>query len=192
MLESMIRSPEPTRAEATDVANAVIDGTSAVMLSAETSVGAYPVEAVRSMAEFAEVAEEASEIFHAARTVEPIAPDAAVMFAAVALAAEVDASALVIPTSTGGTPRACAKYRPRRLIIALAHQPRVASQLALEWGVHPRMMAAMSSTDELVDSSLEAAVEIASLPSGSRVVITAGPSTGRAGATNLIMVREVA
>lgn len=191
MLESMIVAPEPTRAEATDVANAVIDGTSAVMLSAETSVGAYPVEAVRAMAEFAEVAEEASEIFHAAHTVEPIEPDAAVMFAAVALSADIDAAALVIPTSTGGTPRACAKYRPRRLIVALAHHPWVANQLALEWGVHPRLMEAMSSTDELVDRSLEAAREIASLPTGSRVVITAGPSTGRAGATNLIMLREI-
>ncbi|MBA2518005.1 MAG: pyruvate kinase, partial [Solirubrobacterales bacterium] len=183
--------PEPTRAEATDVANAVIDGTSAVMLSAETSVGAYPVEAVRAMAEFAEVAEEASEIFSATHAVEPIEPDAAVMFAAVALSADVDAAALIIPTSTGGTPRACAKYRPRRLIIALAHHPRVANQLALEWGVHPRLMTAMTSTDDLVNSSLEAATEIASLPAGSRVVITAGPSTGRAGATNLIMVREI-
>ena len=191
MLESMIVAPEPTRAEATDVANAVIDGTSAVMLSAETSVGAYPVEAVRAMAEFAEVAEEASEIFSATHAVEPIEPDAAVMFAAVALSADVDAAALIIPTSTGGTPRACAKYRPRRLIIALAHHPRVANQLALEWGVHPRLMTAMTSTDDLVNSSLEAATEIASLPAGSRVVITAGPSTGRAGATNLIMVREI-
>jgi pyruvate kinase len=191
MLESMIVSPEPTRAEATDVANAVIDGTSAVMLSAETGIGAYPVEAVRAMAEFAEVAEEASEIFHATHTVERSEPDAAVMFAAVALASDVDAAALVIPTSTGGTPRACAKYRPRRLIIALAHHPRVANQLALEWGVHPRLMAAMESTDELVDHCIDAAKEIASLPIGSRLVVTAGPSTGRAGATNLILVREI-
>ena len=111
MLESMIDAPEPTRAEATDVANAVIDGTSAVMLSAETGVGAYPVEAVRAMAEFAEVAEEAQEIFHAAHTIDTNEPDTAVMFAAVALGSDVEAAALVIPTSTGGTPRACAKYR---------------------------------------------------------------------------------
>ena len=192
MLESMVAAPEPTRAEATDVANAVIDGTSAVMLSAETGVGAYPVEAVRAMAEFAEVAEEATEIFHADHVIEENEPDTAVMFAAVALGSDVDAAALVIPTSTGGTPRACAKYRPRRHIIALAHIPQVASQLAVEWGVHPRLVPTMSSTDALVDFSLEAATEIASLPTGSRVVITAGPSTGRAGATNLIVLREVA
>jgi pyruvate kinase len=191
MLESMISAPEPTRAEATDVANAVIDGTSAVMLSAETGVGAYPVAAVRAMAEFAEVAEEAAEIFHASNIVDEAQPDAAVMFAAVALASDVEAAALVIPTSTGGTPRACAKYRPRRPIIALAHQEQVANQLALEWGVHPRLLPVFASTDELVDASLEAAREIASLPAGSRVILTAGPSTGRAGATNLILMREI-
>jgi pyruvate kinase len=191
MLESMIVAPEPTRAEATDVANAVIDGTSAVMLSAETGVGAYPVEAVRAMAEFAEVAEEATEIFHAEHVIRADEPDTAVMFAAVALGSDVDAAALVIPTSTGGTPRACAKYRPRRPIIALAHVPQVASQLALEWGVHPRTVPTMHSTDALVDYSVEAAREIAGLPAGARVVITAGPSTGRAGATNLIVLRDI-
>jgi pyruvate kinase len=138
------------------------------------------------------VAEEAQEIFHAAHTIDANEPDTAVMFAAVALGSDVEAAALVIPTSTGGTPRACAKYRPRRPIIALAHHQQVANQLALEWGVHPRLVPTMSSTDALVDFSLEAAREIASLPSGSRVVITAGPSTGRAGATNLIVMRDIA
>jgi pyruvate kinase len=193
MLESMILSPEPTRAEATDVANAVIDGTSAVMLSAETSVGRYPVEAVRSMAEIAEVAEEATEIYHAMRDRRhnEEAPDEAVMYAAVTLGRDVDAAALVIPTSAGGTPRSCAKYRPRRPLIALPHDPRVASQLALEWGVYPRVIGLSASTDELVDQALEAAKEIGGLASGARVVITAGPSTGKTGATNLILLRNV-
>lgn len=113
MLESMIGQPEPTRAEATDVANAVIDGTSAVMLSAETSVGAHPVEAVLMMSQIAEAAEEAP-VIHAARPgpVEPEGPDAAVMHAAVSLAGAVDAVALIVPTSSGSTPRACAKFRP--------------------------------------------------------------------------------
>jgi pyruvate kinase len=194
MLESMIGSPEPTRAEANDVANAVIDGTSAVMLSAETSVGRYPVEAVRSMAEFAEVAEEAEEIFHAHRPDrrrKESRPDEAVMYAAVTLGDDVDAGAIVIPTSTGGTPRACSKYRTPRPLVALAHKPLVANQLALEWGVYPRLMSMTKSTDELVETSVEAAKEIVSLPLGSRVVVTAGPSTGTAGATNLITLREV-
>src|SRR3712207_4079701 len=123
MLESMIQAPEPTRAEVADVANAVIDGTSAVMLSAETSVGRYPVESVGAMAEIALAAEEAPEIHGAARGVIQDTPAAAIMHAAVQLADEVDAAAIVVPTSTGGTPRACAKYRPRRPLVALAHQP---------------------------------------------------------------------
>ncbi len=123
MLESMVSSAEPTRAEAADVANAVIDGTSAVMLSAETSVGAHPVEAVRAMAQIAEAAEEAPFIHGAAHIVEPSGPDAAVMHAAISLADDVDACALIVPTATGGTVRACAKYRHRRPIIALAHEP---------------------------------------------------------------------
>ncbi len=137
MLESMIHAPEPTRAEAADVANAVIDGTSAVMLSAETSVGDYPVEAVRAMAEIAHAAEQAPEIHGRAREVRAETAAAAVMHAAVELADEVEAAALIVPTSTGGAARACAKYRRRRPIIALAYEPRAANQLTLEWGVRP-------------------------------------------------------
>jgi pyruvate kinase len=135
MLESMIQSPEPTRAEVADDANAVIDGTSAVMLSAETSVGRFPVEAVRAMSTIAEAAEEAPEIHGRARDIVQDTPAAAIMHAAVELADEVDAAAIVVPTSTGGTPRACAKYRPRRPLIVLAHQEGVAEQLAIDWGV---------------------------------------------------------
>src|SRR5213078_2602167 len=102
MLESMIQAPEPTRAEAADVANAVIDGTSAVMLSAETSVGSYPVRAVQAMAEIAWAAEESPVIHGRAQNVEPESAASAVMHAAVELAEELDADALVVPTSTGG------------------------------------------------------------------------------------------
>jgi pyruvate kinase len=190
MLESMIVSPEPTRAEATDVANAVIDGTSAVMLSAETSVGAYPAAAVSAMAQLAEAAEESPVIHGAIERVEPANPDAAVMRAAINLAEDVDAAALIVPTSTGGTPRACAKYRRRRPIVALAHETRVARQLALEWGVHPTTMEVAASVDELIDGALERARAFAGLPSGARVVLTAG-RTGTPGATNLVMLREI-
>ena len=190
MLESMIHAPEPTRAEATDVANAVIDGSSAVMLSAETSVGDYPVEAVRAMAQLAQAAEESPVIHGRARASTPDTPAAAVMHAAVELADELDAAALLVPTSVGGAPRACAKYRRRRPIIALAHDPRVADQLTLEWGVYPHSIEVTESVDELIDSALLAAKDFAGLPSGTRVVITAGRRTGATGATNLIMVRE--
>jgi pyruvate kinase len=190
MLESMIRAPEPTRAEATDVANAVIDGTSAVMLSAETSVGDYAVEAVRSMSQIAEAAEEVLEILGRAREIRDT-PAAAVMHAAVELADELDAAALLVPTSGGGSPRACAKYRPRRPIIALPDSQAVANQLALEWGVYPQTMDVTGTVDDLVDRALMTAKQFASLAAGTRVVITAGQRTGTTGATNLIMVREI-
>ena len=135
MLESMISCPLPTRAEAADVFNAIVDGTSAVMLSAETGVGAYPLEAVRTMADIALCAEQ-QEIYCEPRTVRPRA-DEAVMRAAVALARDTNAAALVVPSSRGGTVRACARYRPRRPIYALCDNERVARQLNLEWGVYP-------------------------------------------------------
>ncbi len=190
MLESMIHAPEPTRAEAADVANAVIDGTSAVMLSAETSVGEHPVEAVRAMSQLAEAAEEAPEIHGRARGIRDT-PAAAVMHAAVELADELDAAALLVPTSGGGSPRACAKYRPRRPIIALPDTSAVAAQLTLEWGVYPQTMNVTGSVDELVDRALSTAKEFTGLASGTRVVITAGQRTGTTGATNLILVREI-
>jgi pyruvate kinase len=191
MLESMISAAEPTRAEAADVANAVIDGTSAVMLSAETSVGAHPVEAVLAMAQIAEAAEEAPVIHGAAHEVEPSGPDSAVMHAAIMLADDVDATALIVPTATGGTVRACAKYRRRRPIIALAHDPRVASQLALEWGVRPTTMEVAASVDEMIEAALERARDFAGLNPGDTAILTAGRRTGTPGATNLISMREI-
>jgi pyruvate kinase len=190
MLESMIQAPEPTRAEVADVANAVIDGTSAVMLSAETSVGRYPVDAVRAMATIAEAAEEAPDIHGRARGIVQDTPAAAIMHAAVELADEIDAAAIIVPSSTGGAPRACAKYRPRRPLIVLAHRPGVCEQLALEWGVYPTRMEHSDSVDELIDSALVGARDFAGLEAGEQVVITAGRA-GMAGGTNLIMVREI-
>jgi pyruvate kinase len=193
MLESMIHSPEPTRAEAADVANAVIDGTSAVMLSAETGVGEFPVEAVRAMAEIAAAAEESPVIHGRARGVHPETDTAAatVVHAAVELSSELDAAALVIPTETGGAPRASAKYRPGRPIIALCHDPRVTNQLALEWGVYPTTIEAADNVEEMVENALIAARDFGHVPIGARVVLTSGRQTGTPGATSLIMVREI-
>jgi pyruvate kinase len=192
MLESMIHAPEPTRAEVADVANAVIDGSSAVMLSAETSVGSYPVEAVRTMATIAAAAEEVPEIHGRARTPRGDTVAAAVMHSAVELADAIDAAALVVPTATGGAARACSKYRRRRPIIALAHDPLVAAQLTLEWGVYPASTRVAESVDDMIDEALEAAAEnFAELGSSATVVLTAGRRTGTPGATNLIMVREL-
>ncbi len=191
MLESMIHSPEPTRAEAADVANAVIDGTSAVMLSAETGIGEYPVEAVRAMAEIAHAAEESPVIHGRARGVHPQTSAATVLYAAVQLGEALDAAALVIPTSTGGGARACAKYRADRPIIALVHEEQVGNQLALEWGVIPIGVTVADSVDDLVEGALIAARDLGGVASGASVVLTAGRRTGTPGATSLVMVREI-
>ena len=190
MLESMINAPEPTRAEVADVANAVIDGTSAVMLSAETSVGSYPVEAVKAMAEIALAAEEAPTIGRA-RDDAPDTPAAAVVHSALQLANRLDAVAMVIPTATGGGARACCKYRPRRPIFAFAHDERVARQLNLEWGVYPFPIEIHESVDELVEDALRRTREHGGFAAGATVVLTAGRSTGTPGATSLVMVRDL-
>jgi pyruvate kinase len=113
------------------------------------------------------------------------------MHAAVELAEEIDAAAIIVPTATGGTPRSCAKYRRRRPIVALAHEPQVVNQLAIEWGVYPTHMDAAPSVDEMIEEALMLAREYAGLPSGALVVLTAGRQTGTPGATNLIMVRDI-
>jgi pyruvate kinase len=191
MLESMIHAAEPTRAEATDVANAVIDGTSAVMLSAETGVGEYPVEAVRAMAEIA-MAAETSPVIHGRCTVEDHESAAAsVLHAAVELADDLEAAALVIPTATGGGARACAKYRPNRPIVALVHDNQIANHLSLEWGVLVGRTEVAESVDDMVEDALVCAGRVAGLESGAQVVLTAGRRTGTPGGTSLIMVREV-
>jgi pyruvate kinase len=192
MLESMISAAEPTRAEVADVANAVIDGTSAVMLSAETSVGQHPVEAVRAMSVIAEAAEGSPDLRHRGGCgFDAGTPAAAVMHAAVQLADELEAAAIVVPTATGGSARACSKYRPRHPIIALAHDPLVAEQLTLEWGVYPVVAGLAGSLDELVDTALRVGRDFAGLGSGDRVVVTNGPRPGAPGATNAIIERAL-
>jgi pyruvate kinase len=185
----MIQAPEPTRAEVADVANAVIDGSSAVMLSAETSVGAHPVDAVRAMALIAEAAEEWPDLKR--EDVDAGSAAAAVMHAAVELADELGAAAIIVPTATGGSARACAKYRPRQPVIALVQNPQVAEQLSVEWGVYPVFAEAAPSLDELLDGALEAARDSAGLPSGAQVIVTTGRQPGVVGATNVIVKREL-
>ncbi len=113
------------------------------------------------------------------------------MHAAIDLAHELEAEALIVPTATGGAPRACAKYRVPRPIIAVAHDRRVADQLTLEWGVDPTLAGIAKDVDEMIDAALSVARDAAGVPTGATVVITAGRRTGTPGATNLIMVREI-
>ena len=196
MLESMIDTPEPTRAEASDVANAVIDGTSCVMLSGETAVGKYPVETIEQMAAIALDAQDG---------ITPLVVEGggarddgrttaeSVMRAAVLLAREIKAEALVIPTETGGSARAAARFRPRRPILALCSDAEVARQLALEWGVIPEPLHQRPDEpiDALVERCLVRAQRRLGLPDGGRVVLTSGPQVATPGATSLIAVHRL-
>jgi pyruvate kinase len=159
------------------------------MLSAETSVGAHPVEAVRAMSAIAEAAEESPDLRLRARCdqVEAGTPVAAVMHAAVQLADELDAAAIIVPTTTGGSARACSKYRPRHPIIALAHDPLVAEQLTLEWGVYPVGANFVESLDEVVEAGLRVAQDFAGLASGDRVVFGIGQQPAAPGATSCVI-----
>jgi pyruvate kinase len=193
MLESMISAEEPTRAEVADIANAVIDGTSAVMLSAESSVGQHPVEAVQAMSTIAIAAEQSPDLggYFQRQDLPADTPAAAVMRAAVQLAHGTGAAAIVVATMSGGAPRVCSQHRPRQPIVALAHDRLVVDQLSLEWGVHPVAADVTLSLDELVDTALGIARDFAGLATGDRVVVTTGQQPGRVGATNVIVEQEL-
>jgi pyruvate kinase len=191
MLESMIAQPEPTRAEATDIANAILDGTSAVMLSGETTIGRYPVEAVEAMSEIAVEAERGAP--YSLDVLSPTANRAeAVMQSAVHLAERVGAAALVITTISGGSARAAAKYRPTLPVIALSEDRRVRRQLALDWGVVPgRLSHRPPSEEELAAMMLTRAREVGGLAPGDPVVLCYGPPDAGPAQTSVIAVRRI-
>ena len=191
MLESMISQPEPTRAEATDVANAILDGTSAVMLSGETTVGRYPVETVRAMAEIAVEAEKGS-LLSLVVTAPVTNRSEAVMQSAVHLAQQVSAVALVVATVSGGAARAASKYRPRLNVIALSEDERVRRQLSLEWGVVPGLLPPRPATVELHRiAMLDRARQIGGLSSGDVVVLAYGPPEAGPSQTSYLAVGEI-
>jgi pyruvate kinase len=191
MLESMITQPEPTRAEAADIANAILDGTSAVMLSGETTVGSYPVEAVRAMAEIAFEAERGAPFSLDVRAPVASRPEA-VMQAAVHLAQQVQAVALIVSTVSGGAARAAAKYRPRLRVIALSEDEVVRRQLAMEWGIVPAWLPPRASTLDMHRASmLDRAREVGGLSSGDVVVLAYGPAEAGPSETSYLAVREI-
>ena len=189
MLESMVHSPEPTRAEASDVANAVLDGTSAVMLSGETAVGDYPVEAVAYMDRIARAVEPSMDYRHELpEAAENPTIGGAMSNAACDLAEALRAAAILVPTFTGRTANAVARLRPRRPIIALTHMDWAMRQLALEWGVTPLLISERPNVEDLWRTSIDAAREAGLVQTGDRVVITAGTAVNIAGSTNVIKV----
>jgi pyruvate kinase len=189
MLESMVHSAEPTRAEASDVANAILDGTSAVMLSGETAVGEYPVEAVAYMDRIARAVEPSMDYRHEL----PEAHDnptigGAMSNAACDLAEALRAKAILVPTFTGRTASAVARLRPRRPIVALTHMDWAMRQLALEWGVTPLLIQECTDVEDLWSTSIAAARHAGLVDAGDRVVITAGTAVNIPGSTNVIKV----
>jgi pyruvate kinase len=189
MLETMIGRPEPTRAEASDVANAILDGTSAVMLSAETAVGTYPVEAVETMARIARAVEPSLGYRHQL----PSASEAptvgrAMSNAACDLAEALGAKAILVPTFTGRTASAVARLRPRRPIVALTHVVVSLQHMAIEWGVTPLEIPESTDVEDLWRHSIETARAAGIVESGDRVVLTAGTAVNIPGSTNVIKV----
>jgi pyruvate kinase len=189
MLETMIGRPEPTRAEASDVANAILDGTSAVMLSAETAVGTYPIEAVETMARIARAVEPSLGYRHQL----PSASEAptvgrAMSNAACDLAEALGAKAILVPTFTGRTASAVARLRPRRPIVALTHVGVSLQHMAIEWGVTPLEIPESTDVEDLWRNSIETARAAGIVESGDRVVLTAGTAVNIPGSTNVIKV----
>jgi pyruvate kinase len=189
MLESMIHSAEPTRAEASDVANAILDGTSAVMLSGETAVGDYPIQAVAYMDRIARAVEPSMGYRHELpEAAENPTIGQAMSNAACDLAEALQARAILVPTFTGRTANAVARLRPRRPIIALTHVDWALRQLALEWGVTPLLITEMQDVEALWSEGLAAARRAGLVDAGERVVITAGTAVNIPGSTNVIKV----
>ena len=189
MLESMVHSAEPTRAEASDVANAVLDGTSAVMLSGETAVGEYPVEAVAYMDRIARAVEPSMGYRHELPEAnENPTIGGAMSNAACDIAEALRAKAILVPTFTGRTASAVARLRPRRPIIALTHVDWAIRQLAIEWGVTPLLIPETRDVEELWAVSISTARDAGLVEPGDRVVITAGPAVNIPGSTNVIKV----
>ncbi len=189
MLETMVHSPEPTRAEASDVANAILDGTSAVMLSGETAVGEYPVEAVSYMDRIARAVEPSLDYRHELPEAhENPTIGQAMSNAACDLAEALQAKAILVPTFTGRTASAVARLRPRRPIVALTHVDWAMRQLALEWGVTPVLISETGDVEDLWRLAVEASRDAGIVETGDRIVITAGTAVNIPGTTTVIKV----
>ena len=194
MLDSMMVNPRPTRAEISDVANAIYDGTSAIMLSGETAAGAYPVEALKTMSAIAERTETENHArveYLTEATNGKISVSDATAHAACLTAKDVNAAAIVTVSESGTTARLLSKYRPRQPIIACVMKEQVQRQLSLSWGITSLMMPLAHSTDELIEMSTALAKENGFLHNGELAVVTAGVPVGISGTTNMIKIHMV-
>ncbi len=194
MLDSMIRNPRPTRAEVNDVAIAVYDGADAIMLSGETAIGKFPIEAVKIMSNIAKKIEASLDYKHILSSRikgNKITMTNAISHATCTTAQDMQANAIITATSSGYTARAVSKFRPKAPIIAATTSRKVMRKLSLMWGVYPVLTEETNSTDEIIDISVKKALEKQLIKNGDLVVITAGVPVGVAGSTNLIKVHIV-
>jgi pyruvate kinase len=190
MLDSMVNNPRPTRAEVSDVANAILDGTDAVMLSNETAIGNYPVEAVATMAKIAQRIEQEQRGIQPIPTKKQSIPNA-ISAAVSQIAEQLDAAAIMTLTKTGATARNVSKFRPQTRILAITPHVDVSRQLQLVWGVKPLLVLDLSSTSQTFQAAINVAQESYLLSDGDLVVMTAGTLQGVAGSTDLIKVEVV-
>ena len=193
MLESMVHSSRPTRAEVTDVANAIFDGTDAVMLSQETAIGQDPVGVIRMMAAIAETTERELPYgrWLVDRGVRSTDPASAIAYGAVGAVYQLGLKAIVTPTISGGTARLISANRPNVPVLALSPHPDVVRRCALYWGVRPMLHAEPANTTELIDACAAAALEAGVAGPGDRIGITAGLPAGRTGGTNMFKVHTL-
>ena len=190
MLRSMVQNPRPSRAEVADIANAVLDGTDALMLSEESAVGSYPIQSVKMMARVALETESILEPRSQFDGIERSVPEA-ISHAAVSLARDLQVKAFLIPTTSGSTVRMIARYRPAQPMIAISPERNTVKALCLVWGVHPVLVPAYRSTDAMVRLAQTKARSLGYVKRGDLVAITAGLPLHKAGTTNLITVQPI-
>lgn len=190
MLDSMIRQPRPTRAEASDVANAILDGTDAIMLSGETAAGLFPIQAVQMMDKIAKRTEQTSLVNQANRHPQLNVAEA-ISFASYTIAKDLEAVAIITPTHSGLTSRMISKYRPIALIIAATPFATTARKLSLQWGVQPLLVPQSSGTDQMLSVAVNTSLNQNYIHAGDVVVITAGVPIGKVGSTNMIKVQII-
>ena len=192
MLDSMMKNPRPTRAESTDVANAIYDGTSAIMLSGETAAGAYPVEALKTMVRIAMRTEQDINYwyrFHARHTQADPDVTSAISHATCTMSEDLNAAAIITVTKSGRTARMISKYRPATPIVCGCLTEKVYRQVGLCWGVHPLLLEEKSNADDLFDYAVDATEKAGYIEKGDVVILTAGVPLGVSGTTNLIKVQ---
>ncbi|MBW2039827.1 MAG: pyruvate kinase [Deltaproteobacteria bacterium] len=193
MLRSMVGNPRPTRAEASDVANAIFDGTDAVMLSEETATGRYPVEAVKFMVLMAQAAERTfpHKVFLLPKPYQSGEIADSMSHAACLLAEDLGVAAIITPTRTGRTARLVSRYRPRYPVLAFSPEASTVRRLILSWGVFPILVPEFNNAEEIVGKGITAALQRGWVEKGQRVVVTAGTPVDLPGTTNLIKVEEL-